>query len=122
MLIAAVPLYRAAMTLAQWEDLIWYAMAYGCFEYWRNDDKPAVGLGELVEEWTPTVVEMLKLAYPEHASAIEVFRAQLVDDMPQFEMNAPAAKSYVRWWKLKALESWLFVLSGYFLWITFRQS
>ena len=96
MLIEAVPLYRAAMTLAQWEELIWYAMAYGCWEYWRNDDKPAaIGLGELVEEWTPTVVEMLKLAYPEHAGAIEVFRGQLIKNMPQFEMNAPAAKSYV---------------------------
>lgn len=62
-----------------------------------------------MEEWTPTVVEMLKLAYPEHAGAIEVFRAQLVDDMPQFEMNAPAAKSYVRGWKRKELESGLFV-------------
>jgi len=38
---------------------------------------------------------MLKAAYPDQAGVIDVFREQIVEAMPEFELDPGAAKAYV---------------------------
>lgn len=93
--------YRAAMTNDQWECLLWYVLSVGIWDYegWNEDhwgDEPQAGEGELLHNYIPLVMQMLRVGYPHVAAEIELFSEQIVEAMPTFEMNRAAARDYVQ--------------------------